>query len=501
MLVRSGGPVFRSNEAFASYQLAPRHPRTAVGQLADGRILLVVTDGRRPGYSVGMTNFELAQTIARLGAVTGSAFDAGGSSTLAFDGQLLNRPSDRGGERPVSTALQLMYYGVYAPAAEPVISPNGDGFAEAQRELSYKVVRPVERHRDSRRARRRRRLHGDRCCASPGRTPSLSRRRRSTHCRADAAGRGPLAARRHRHRRPRARLDDDPDLRVNNTLGFAKLSRRSLVVRDAWQADDLGRSDADARRARLTATVETTSGVQVATIAIRRLPAGRFVASWRGTTRGGKFLVYGGMYVVRFRATNELGAVELVSAGVPCHPRGAAAGQEAKTEGLESTGAGRVDPVRRSRTSSRPSVGDYGLYAVFLLMLIDAVLPAASEAVMVYGGAVAAGAFAGQDVQLFGWTLDPGFEAYLAIALAGTIGYTSARSSAGGSACAAGGPFLERHGRWLHLNEAKLDARRALVRPLGGLGRLPRPDHARSSAPSSRSRPASSKCRSGATSL
>ena len=69
-------------------------------------------------------------------------------------------------------------------------------------------------------------------------------------------------------------------------------------------------------------------------------------------------------------------------------------------------------------------VGDYGLYAVFLLMALDAVFPAASEAVMVYGGAVAAGAFPGQDVQLFGWTLEPGLEAYLGIALAGTIGYT-----------------------------------------------------------------------------
>ena len=55
-------------------------------------------------------------------------------------------------------------------------------------------------------------------------------------------------------------------------------------------------------------------------------------------------------------------------------------------------------------------VGDYGLYAVFLLMLIDAVLPAASEPVMVYGGAVAAGAFPGQEIQLFGWTLEPGFQ-------------------------------------------------------------------------------------------
>ncbi len=103
---------------------------------------MVVTDGRRPGYSVGMTNFELAQTMVRLGAVTGSAFDGGGSSSLAFDGKLLNRPSDRGGERPVSNALQLMYYGVYAPTPEPVISPNGDGYAERQRELTYKVVRP-----------------------------------------------------------------------------------------------------------------------------------------------------------------------------------------------------------------------------------------------------------------------------------------------------------------------------------------------------------------------
>ena len=101
-------------------------------------------------------------------------------------------------------------------------------------------------------------------------------------------------------------------------------------------------------------------------------------------------------------------------------------------------------------------VGDYGLYAVFFLMLIDAVLPAASELVMVYGGAVAAGAFAGQEVQLFGWTLDPGFEAYLGIALAGTLGY-SVGSALGWWIGARGGrPFLARHGRWLHLDEAKL---------------------------------------------
>jgi membrane protein DedA with SNARE-associated domain len=103
------------------------------------------------------------------------------------------------------------------------------------------------------------------------------------------------------------------------------------------------------------------------------------------------------------------------------------------------------------------TIGDYGLYAVFLLMLVDAVLPAASEVVMVYGGAVAAGAFAGQDVVLFGQTIDDGPGAYLAIVLAGTIGYTL--GSIGGWAIGlyGGRPYLERHGRWLHLNKERLD--------------------------------------------
>jgi membrane protein DedA with SNARE-associated domain len=103
------------------------------------------------------------------------------------------------------------------------------------------------------------------------------------------------------------------------------------------------------------------------------------------------------------------------------------------------------------------TIGDYGLYAVFVLMLIDAVFPTASEVVMVYGGAVASGAFAGQDVVLFGRTIEEGLPAYLAIALAGTIGYTI--GSVGGWAIGlyGGRPYLERHGRWLHLDEQKLD--------------------------------------------
>jgi hypothetical protein len=141
-IVRNGVPVFQANEAFTESQLGPRNPRTAIGQRRDGRILMVVTDGRQPGYSVGMTNFELGQTLARLGAVTASALDAGGSTTLAFDGTLLNQPSDPGGERSVSTALMLMYFGIVLQEPErSVVSPNGDGRDERET-LRFKIVRP-----------------------------------------------------------------------------------------------------------------------------------------------------------------------------------------------------------------------------------------------------------------------------------------------------------------------------------------------------------------------
>ena len=67
-------------------------------------------------------------------------------------------------------------------------------------------------------------------------------------------------------------------------------------------------------------------------------------------------------------------------------------------------------------------VGDHGLYAVFALMALGAVFPAASELIMVYAGALAAGAFASH-VSLFGSRIPYGFDAYLAMALAGTLGY------------------------------------------------------------------------------
>jgi membrane protein DedA with SNARE-associated domain len=102
-------------------------------------------------------------------------------------------------------------------------------------------------------------------------------------------------------------------------------------------------------------------------------------------------------------------------------------------------------------------VGDHGVYAVFLLMTIDAVFPAASELVMVYAGALASGAFASQHVVLFGHEVEPGGWAFVTMALAGTLGYVVGSIGGWWIGRAGGRPFAERHGRLLHLGPERLE--------------------------------------------
>jgi membrane protein DedA with SNARE-associated domain len=101
-------------------------------------------------------------------------------------------------------------------------------------------------------------------------------------------------------------------------------------------------------------------------------------------------------------------------------------------------------------------IGDHGLYAVFLLMAIDAVLPAVSELIMVYAGALAAAAFADQHVDLFGTRIASHLWAYVALALAGTFGYLLGSIAGWVIGLYGGRPLLERHGRWFHLSGDRL---------------------------------------------
>jgi membrane protein DedA with SNARE-associated domain len=101
-------------------------------------------------------------------------------------------------------------------------------------------------------------------------------------------------------------------------------------------------------------------------------------------------------------------------------------------------------------------VGNHGVEAVFVLMAIDAVFPAASELVMVYAGAVASGAFASQHVVLFGNTIQSHGWAYVTMAMAGTLGYLVGSIAGWGIGRYGGRPFAERHGRLLHLGPERL---------------------------------------------
>jgi hypothetical protein len=81
-------------------------PRTAIGVIDDNHLVFVVVDGRQPGYSEGVDLDELAQIMIDLGATTAYNLDGGGSSTMYFDGEVVNSPSN-GGERGTSDILYI----------------------------------------------------------------------------------------------------------------------------------------------------------------------------------------------------------------------------------------------------------------------------------------------------------------------------------------------------------------------------------------------------------
>ena len=83
-----------------------RAPRTAVGIKPDGKMLLLVVDGRQ-SHSIGATLAETAQLLKRFGAVNGFNLDGGGSSELVLQGQIMNSPSD-GRERAVGSAVVVV---------------------------------------------------------------------------------------------------------------------------------------------------------------------------------------------------------------------------------------------------------------------------------------------------------------------------------------------------------------------------------------------------------
>jgi exopolysaccharide biosynthesis protein len=113
--VVGGGPVLVQNSSvnitnneerkFAGKAIHDAHPRTAIGYTKEGKILVLVIEGRNPGVAAGATLTETAALLVQLGCVEALNLDGGGSSCLLINGMETIRPSDKEGQRAVPAAM------------------------------------------------------------------------------------------------------------------------------------------------------------------------------------------------------------------------------------------------------------------------------------------------------------------------------------------------------------------------------------------------------------
>jgi hypothetical protein len=296
-LVTGGVPVFQAGESFLSTQLLPRNPRTAVGQLANGRIVMVAVDGRS-SWSAGVTNSQLARLMTDLGAQTAMALDAGGSTTMAFDGEVLNNPSD-GGERAVADSLMVFYYGIYAKKPRlPLYSPNGDGVLDLQR-LYAKLVRRSQVELKLVRV-----SDGRVAWSSTGIRRSGTVVKSLTRKLADGKWRWIASATDMKGRSS----EMTRTFVTNSTLGYLTLSRS--ILRPTRRGGSLGISFRQEREADVKVTIRTTSGRVVRHLRSDHFGTGRHSMAWNVKNDDGK-VVRDGRYLVRVRAVNSIGPIAL----------------------------------------------------------------------------------------------------------------------------------------------------------------------------------------------
>jgi len=283
LLVSAGKPVFRARESFGDPVLNNRSARSAVAQLSDGRILLVTVEGGGLAYSAGMTNYELAVALVRLGARTAMGLGSGTAAAMAFDGTLLTRAT----EQPVADALMLSYSGVYAaPPVSVTLSPNGDGVDDVQT-FSYKLVRAsqvtatvVGPDRSTRTLAQDSEQPGVHTLTWDG-AASVEGSWRFSVTAADDLGHTTTA---------------DRQFALNNTLGSLQVTPASGGATATFQL---------AHAASVTVTVEKGNGIVLATLLSKKLEVGPQSVTWTGRSGSG--------YRVRVVAANAIGKATLLS--------------------------------------------------------------------------------------------------------------------------------------------------------------------------------------------
>lgn len=99
VIIINGNPTIRSGNGGWGIQ-----PRTAIAQTKDGKILMLVIDGRQKG-SIGATLRQVQDILLKYGAYNAFNLDGGASSTMVYNNKLVNNPSDILGERYVPNAF------------------------------------------------------------------------------------------------------------------------------------------------------------------------------------------------------------------------------------------------------------------------------------------------------------------------------------------------------------------------------------------------------------
>ncbi len=292
VLVRNSVPVFRSLEDFTNDQIAARSPRAGVGQLADGRVILVAVDGDQPGYSVGLTSFELAQTMAGLGAVTAAAVESGPGRDARVR-RAAAEPAERCRRRACRQggAARAVLRRLRTAAAAAALLTGEAG--KTQEQLSYKIVRPSQVTAQLIGPDGRPRVLEAGVQHVPG---SYS----FTY--SDVRRRGDVALERHRDRRPEACVDDRPDVPVRHDAPWSQ--------RPEARPRDRSRSGSRCRALRACGCGSRRRPVSsCARCRPVSLPAGAQAVVWDGRLPHGS-RAYGGSYVAHVFVTSSVGTSE-----------------------------------------------------------------------------------------------------------------------------------------------------------------------------------------------
>lgn len=109
VLVQQGEIMITNNQElkFGGKAIDDKHPRSAMGYTADGKLIFMAIEGRFPGKAEGASLTQTALLLKEVGCIEALNLDGGGSSCLLINGKETIQPSDKGGQRPVPAVFMV----------------------------------------------------------------------------------------------------------------------------------------------------------------------------------------------------------------------------------------------------------------------------------------------------------------------------------------------------------------------------------------------------------